>query len=389
MREMSPKGQSSIEHAMAYGFAAVFVLVTISAIAYFGILDFSSAIPEWCTAPEGKCSAYRIDAGTGKINLTITGNSRLYITSVTLKSSSGNILCRFSTDTPLLTEPKQAAHIQTSPCTGIDGTPLGDTGRLLKKNRYDVTMQFSNKAGGIIHEGKGGLFGKGHGKPANISFIDTETATAYWALERDATDRTMRNNGFTTAACTSPGNKGRACSFSDGSHITVPDTEFLNPGPKSFTIIAWLRRANTATTPSAIISKGTPTQPGKNLAYTLFVDAGNGLSFRASDTGTGFSTVSTSPDAITDTEWHQAAAVYTYKNVGSGNAISLYLDGRLAGAINNAQGPIAHSPEPLIIGGAGPTGEIWPFNGIIDEVRIINASLTEEDLQAIYNSERS
>lgn len=50
---MFKKGQAAMEFLMTYGWAILVVLAAIGALAYFGVLDTASMLPERCAFPAG------------------------------------------------------------------------------------------------------------------------------------------------------------------------------------------------------------------------------------------------------------------------------------------------------------------------------------------------
>ena len=60
------KGQAAMEFLMTYGWAILVVLVVIGALAYFGILNPQTLLPERCELQQGfYCKDYRISASGG------------------------------------------------------------------------------------------------------------------------------------------------------------------------------------------------------------------------------------------------------------------------------------------------------------------------------------
>ena len=89
---------------------------------------------------------------------------------------------------------------------------------------------------------------------------------------------------------------------------------------------------------------------------------------------------------ISDTEFHH----YVY--VRRGLTHSLYMDGELVAIDTFDEGPADTSGLPLIIGGHCNGAGCFPpypyssgaFNGIIDEVRIYNRALSDDEIEDQY-----
>jgi len=76
---MNRKGQAALEFLMTYGWAILVVLVVIGALAYFGVLNPDSLVPDKCTLTTGiSCDDHQIIGGAppdGKIHLSL-GNGQ-------------------------------------------------------------------------------------------------------------------------------------------------------------------------------------------------------------------------------------------------------------------------------------------------------------------------
>ncbi|MEK6967590.1 MAG: hypothetical protein AABX51_03085 [Nanoarchaeota archaeon] len=60
---MSRKGQAAMEFLMTYGWAILVVLVVIAALAYFGVLDPTTVLPDRCAFPTAlTCSDYLVSS---------------------------------------------------------------------------------------------------------------------------------------------------------------------------------------------------------------------------------------------------------------------------------------------------------------------------------------
>ncbi|MFH1376138.1 MAG: hypothetical protein ABIH25_00725 [Candidatus Woesearchaeota archaeon] len=65
------RGQAAMEFLMSYGWAILVVLVAISALAYFGVLDPNNSLPETCILFPGLgCDDYKVDSNG--VTLVIT-----------------------------------------------------------------------------------------------------------------------------------------------------------------------------------------------------------------------------------------------------------------------------------------------------------------------------
>jgi len=150
-------------------------------------------------------------------------------------------------------------------------------------------------------------------------------------------------------------------------YIDVGNYKNLN---SSFTISAWINRKNTD---QSILSK-------RDAAYT------NGYDLRITNSGkvemswNGGVEVITSSTTIPSNKWHHIAVNY---NSGKAN---LYIDGILDNTTSGLANPIT-TTESFIIAAGGKSGTNDFFEGNIDEVRIWDIALTEDQLHYIMNQE--
>ena len=126
-----------------------------------------------------------------------------------------------------------------------------------------------------------------------------------------------------------------------------------------------------------IISKST----GNSLSNTIFVlgtiEAGSGVRLRVRlRAGGTTTTLRADPgyDLVPD-QWYHTAATY------DGATLRLFLDGVEVGS-RSFSGSIAQSPTIPVSVGAQPNGGRY-FHGLIDDVRILNESLSSLEIQAI------
>lgn len=69
------KAQAALEFLTTYGWAFLVILIMISALAYFGILNPQKLLPDRCTfGTEFECQDYLLDASNGKMLLRLKNN---------------------------------------------------------------------------------------------------------------------------------------------------------------------------------------------------------------------------------------------------------------------------------------------------------------------------
>jgi hypothetical protein len=80
------------------------------------------------------------------------------------------------------------------------------------------------------------------------------------------------------------------------------------------------------------------------------------------------------PNKYNDGNWYHAVAVY------NGSKMMIYVNGQLVASASHS-GPLQNTAHTVKIGRSDGG---WPFNGTIDEVRVYNRSLTEEEIKMLY-----
>jgi len=181
------------------------------------------------------------------------------------------------------------------------------------------------------------------------------------------------NNGIIYEATRIDGKFGKGLKF-DGvdDYVNVSDDNSLNFGTGDFTLAAWVKTNMDSTSSyTTIIAKvGSPSY------YMLSVNANEKARFTVYD-GTN-ATYIYGITNISDGVWHHIAAVRR----NSTKQIELYVDGEQdATPITDISDYIDTSGDVLQIGRDRQYTD-RRFNGTIDEVRIYNRSLTQEEIQA-------
>lgn len=160
--------------------------------------------------------------------------------------------------------------------------------------------------------------------------------------------------------------------YFDGLVDYIDMEDKLNINPIGFTISAWIKR-DIANNNASIVSK-------RDAAFT------QGYDFKINSNGklqmvwkNGTNQSLTSNTSIPENEWHHVAAIY------NGTSVSLYIDGVLDKSANRTS-PM-DTTESFYIAAAGKLTPTQFFKGNIDEVRIWNAPLTQDQLRYIMNQE--
>jgi hypothetical protein len=163
-------------------------------------------------------------------------------------------------------------------------------------------------------------------------------------------------------------NKGNALSFDGlGDYVDCGNAEILDFNDQ-ITVAAWIRVNVFEQTDQAIVSKG-------ENAWKLVRNGltANELRFDCGNAGEAIGATN-----VNDGQWHHALGMY------NGSRISLYVDGVEDGYVDTINALTNDPNLTVFIGdnnrpGAGP--QAW--NGLIDDVRIYNKALNEEEIELI------
>ncbi len=220
-----------------------------------------------------------------------------------------------------------------------------------------------------------------------ISSIPSDNLISFWkfddALVGTAIDSVGTSTGTVYGATSTYGVKGlanTAYSFDGSSYITVDGEGILN-GLSDITMSVWFEM-QTGSGNRWIVAKSNTSSV---RSYDMYVDDTDKIQARVcGDASCSDGVPLTSVLEVSDDVWHNL--VYTYQNPGGA---SLYLNGVLEATSTSVLTATTTtlSSEPFVIG--ANSGFSGNFIGFIDEVRIYNRALTEEEVQTIYNEEKS
>jgi len=245
----------------------------------------------------------------------------------------------------------------------------------------------SLKLGSVSTESDGTTISNGASRsycvPGDTSTCDPPVAR--WTMDEKtgqyAYDTTGNGNTGTLGADANAGSddpvwksaasckKGACLSFDGSDYVAVSNISIAS----NITISAWVYSSNFAQT-GGISGKG---EANSNVGWLFFFDgATNGLSL---DGATHVTTCRTGSWLPANNQWHHVSGVI------SGTSGSIYVDGALkaSGAVN----AIGNNVETIRIGSSWLAGVIfYPFNGLIDDVRIYNYARTAAQVAWDYNN---
>ena len=202
--------------------------------------------------------------------------------------------------------------------------------------------------------------------------FEEETVLLYLFDEETADEATdlseFENHGeITDAEWTKDGKLGGALSFDGASSlIEVPHHDSLVPGGDKLTIEAWFKPASFPAGHPPIARKGSVAESGWGF------DTPGGRIRGFVYTAPGAAAVAQGSTQMKLDTWHHVAMVY------DGDEVRIYLDGELDGEVARS-GDINENQASVWIGKKA-NENIW-LDGILDELRILNIAITEEQIQ--------
>lgn len=201
--------------------------------------------------------------------------------------------------------------------------------------------------------------------------FDNESGTKAYDFSGNMNNGTLTNNPTRT----SNGKVGSVIDFDgDNDYVYVADSSDLDVD--YVTLSAWIY-VDEYKDDQRIISREYGTGNPYNI-YSLLISGSEDkhLQFRIARDGIGLRDIITDDAEIPLSTWTHVAATY------NGSAAVLYVNGDLVVADYNLPGVIMNDDNPVLIGAS----EFYSryFNGKIDEVKLWDIALTEEQISAEY-----
>ena len=233
------------------------------------------------------------------------------------------------------------------------------------------------------------------GSPAlGLGFVQISTAavglqpdfilpatTGQWVFSGGTTDITLNGNNGTQVGGTFVadrfGTASSAISLNGSTdYVNVSSNALLTFGNPSnlFSIVAWVKTTGTGT--AGIVSKARDTNT-PNMDYRLLMLAGGTVQLSRWNQSAGITDSVTTTATVNDGNWHQIVFVNA-----SASSHLIYLDGVLSVTSTATWTSDDTNTEPVRFGQDknGTTSDNF-FNGLIDDVAIIDSALTASQIQ--------
>jgi hypothetical protein len=225
----------------------------------------------------------------------------------------------------------------------------------------------------------------------DVDLADFSMLANYWMIDEtlqlhlklDETSGTAAGDGsvyarpgtLTNGPVWSTGRTGGALTF-DGANDYVEISGYKGvAGTTSRTCSAWIKTSG-STSNMVIMDWGTAVS-GQKWLFGIFTTGQLALYTWTPYIQTNIS--------ITDNQWHHVAAVLTNDGTPDVNEIKLYVDGLLqATTVSSAQAINTIWAANVLLGACDNAGaKGFYFNGLMDEVRIYNRALNEQEIASI------
>ncbi|HSG31994.1 MAG TPA: LamG domain-containing protein, partial [Thermodesulfobacteriota bacterium] len=208
----------------------------------------------------------------------------------------------------------------------------------------------------------------GHNYEAHYTLNDNAANTT--VIDNTGEHNAVATSNTSTLTTTGKINEGFDLTSSD--YITVGTDEDFNFNDDDFTIACWFKKSS-VTTEDVIIAKRDWVL-GTEDGYSIGLTSATNLRVHY------FTDQDYTISAIDDNNWHHLAVVFDYTN----SQTTVYLDNSLVNTLSHTQ-DIQNNTNPLYIGRSNNASPILPFDGHLDDFRIIRANLDSTAISNIYN----
>ena len=175
---------------------------------------------------------------------------------------------------------------------------------------------------------------------------------------------------------------GHACYF-DGvdDYLSIASDPLLNPQDQ-LTISLWIKRDSFLNTWTPIIHKGgAVTSNYSNREYAVWLNSSSYLLLTSAGDDSGQHSLNSSTAQVD--EWTFYTAVIDRKN----NQTCIFLNGQLDQIVSDSYSSFNTNDDELRIGWTEETASTYSrFFGTLDDIRIYNRALTEEEISHLYNA---
>lgn len=212
-------------------------------------------------------------------------------------------------------------------------------------------------------------------------FAAFEGLVGYWPLDEGEGEEVKdisgnEHNGVVKGPTWTDGRHGKALLFAGqtaAESVEIPDADDLD-GLSALSLLVWARIDGMGNGDyPRLVSKG------HEHTWTWMIDGAAGTSLRLTLNIPAEVTATDNTTPLLDlfNEFHHYAVTW------DGAVVIFYIDGEKISEHNLAGGPTAQTDHPVLIGNS-PEGRT--FQGVLDEVGIFNAALSQDDIKTIMKN---
>jgi hypothetical protein len=231
-----------------------------------------------------------------------------------------------------------------------------------------------------------GVYDRGLAGRSFVDGPDPQAPVAYWQFNDNggsvlSDSSGSGHNGQLMNMDTASWTRGKQCGglAFDGTNDYVKITGYKGiTGTASRTCSAWIKTSGSAA--NMVIMDWGAAVSGQKWLFGIFATGQLALYTWTPYIQTNIT--------VTDNQWHHVAAVLVDDGTPNVNEIKLYVDGLLqAVTVSSAQAINTAIASDVLLGACDNAGaKGFYFNGLMDEVRIYDRSVTAAEIQAIYRA---
>jgi hypothetical protein len=214
----------------------------------------------------------------------------------------------------------------------------------------------------------------------------TTGLVAYYPFNGNANDESGNGNNGTVNGATLTtdrfGNVGKAYYFNGSNNISL-NKPFLDG---AYTLSLWIKVMEKQSYAAAIFTNGILHGNFGNGFSALISPDNNIILYEKHPFSNGFKIYNETNPITPNNNYNQYTFVWDGKT--NNNSVKVYYNGTLilSGACNSN---LINASQNLVFGYGSDGGTIYPFKGYMDDIRIYNRALSEEEIKFLYSGQQT
>ena len=369
------KSQAALEFLTTYAWAFLVLIISIAALAYFGVLSPKKILPDLCNfGPEIECMQFTIKENGLQLRLKNNAGNTIMIDKLSLVNENSQLNCVSSIDGALW----ENGGIQDASiyCTGFKDAGIIKDNK--EKFNLEVNYNPAQSDASFTKTVSGEVFGVI--SDGSVFFVPKKGLAGYWKFDDGAGIIAKDSSGNGYDGMLKPdgagptwvtGKFGNALSFDGVDDNVLGNAALVSSYP--FTLSAWAN-FDTQTTNGVFVGIY-DTSVGNNFQYHIAADVGYFV-MRARNPYTKDKFWNFPPQMTkVGTGWHHFLAVFR-----SATDRELYLDG-VSGGTDARSVPAPSTSNQYVMGKNNAATQL--FTGKIDEVAIYKRALSDLEIEAM------